>query len=79
MMRRCSCPLRPNDCSTMEAKLPTYLATMRVIHVETWEVEADDEKAARSAFGELSEKVAVDETGGETVDWEIISIRREPD
>lgn len=54
--------------------MPMFQATVRVVHVETWTVEADDEAHARRAISELSEDVETDETGGEVVDWEVNSI-----
>lgn len=48
---------------------------MRVTHVETWSVEADDEKSARAKLSALTPEVYTDETGGEVVDWEPISIK----
>lgn len=58
--------------------MPEYLATMRVVHVETWAVEAADEAEARNKFSELAEDVIDDDSGGEVVDWEVQSVRRAP-
>jgi hypothetical protein len=58
--------------------MPTFLATMRVVHVETWEVEAADEAEARNKFSELAEDVIDDDSGGEVVDWEVQSVRPSP-
>ena len=55
--------------------MPTFLGTMRVVHVETWEVEAADEAEARNKFSELIEDVVDDDSGGEVVDWEVQSVR----
>lgn len=55
----------------------TFTATMRVVHVETWEVEAADAAEARRKFSELTEDVIEDETGGEVVDWEVTSVRHQ--
>jgi hypothetical protein len=55
--------------------MPTYEAIMRVVHVETWEVEAADEAEARKKFSELTQDVIEDDSGGEVVDWEVQSIR----
>jgi len=57
--------------------MPTFLATMRVVHVETWEVEAKDEAEARKKFSELSEDVNDDDSGGEVVDWEVVTIKQQ--
>ena len=56
--------------------MPTFTATMRVIRVETWEVEAKDEEEARKKFGELAEDVIDDDSGGEVVDWEVRPLSR---
>ncbi len=58
--------------------MPTFLATMRVVHVETWEVEAADEAEARNKFNDLAEDVIEDDSGGEVVDWEVQSVRPSP-
>lgn len=54
--------------------MKVYQATMRVVHMETWTVDAKDEAEARKKIGELSEAVETDETGGEVVDWEVYGI-----
>ena len=54
--------------------MPIFLATMRVIYVETWEVEAVNEAEARSKFSDLAEDVIDDDSGGEIVDWEVQSV-----
>lgn len=53
----------------------TYEALVRVVHMETWSVEANNEAEARKKMSELSEDVQDDETGGEVVDWEVYSIK----
>lgn len=53
----------------------TFWATMRVVHVETWTVEAKDEEEARKLFSELTEAVETDDNGGEVVDWEIVTVK----
>lgn len=58
--------------------MPSFLATVRVIHLETWEVEAADEAEARNKFGELTEDVHNDDIGGEVVDWKVVSVRPSP-
>lgn len=58
--------------------MPTFLATMRVVHVETWEVEAADAAEARNKFSALAEDVIDDDSGGEVVDWEVQSVRLSP-
>jgi hypothetical protein len=58
--------------------MPTFLATMRVVHVETWEVEAETAKEAREKFSKLTEDVIDDDSGGEVVDWEVSSIQEAP-
>lgn len=55
--------------------MKTYEATVRVVHVETWTVDAKDEAEARKKFSDLTEAVETDETGGETVDWEVYTIK----
>lgn len=55
--------------------MPTFLATMRVVYVETWEVDAEDEAAARKKFSELTEDVDDDATSGEVVDWEVYEVK----
>ena len=55
--------------------MKTFEATVRVVHVETWSVEAKDESEARMKLSALTEEVETDETGGETVDWEVIKIK----
>lgn len=55
--------------------MPTFEATMRVVHVETWTVEAKDAADARQQFSELTESVETDDTGGEVVDWEVSQLR----
>jgi hypothetical protein len=51
---------------------------MRVVHVETWEVEATNEAEAKNKFSEFAEGVIDDDSGGEVVDWEVISVRVSP-
>lgn len=58
--------------------MPIFTATVRVVHVEAWEIEADDEDAARAKIDHLDPDVVTDDTGGEIVDWEITGIRQEP-
>ncbi len=53
----------------------TYEALVRVVHMETWVVDAKDEAEARKKIGDLTDAVETDETGGEIVDWEVRSIR----
>lgn len=53
-----------------------FLATMRVVHIETWCVEAKDEDDAREKFNACDKTVDVDESGGEVSDWEILKIER---
>lgn len=55
--------------------MPQFDALMRVVHVETWSVEAVDEADARAKFGNFTEEVIDEDTGGEVVDWEIISVK----
>ena len=55
--------------------MTTFLATMRVVHVETWEVEASNEAEARKKFSELTEDVIDDDSGGDVVDWEVHSVK----
>lgn len=58
--------------------MPKFLATMRVIHVETWEVEAHDIEGARRKFQLCTEDVIDDDSGGEIVDWEVVSVEDAP-
>lgn len=58
--------------------MPTFLATMRVVHVETWEVEAANETEARQKFSDLTEDVIDDDSGGEVVDWEVYAVKPAP-
>jgi hypothetical protein len=55
--------------------MPKFIATMRVIRVETWDVEAKDEEEARKKFSELAEDV-IDDVG-EVVDWEVRPLQDE--
>lgn len=55
--------------------MPRFDATMRVVHVETWSVEAKDAEEARAKFSELTEDVIDDDSGGEVVDWEVQFIK----
>lgn len=57
--------------------MPTFTATMRVVHVETWEVEAKSEAEARNKFSKFTEDVIDDDSGGEVVDWEVQSVRQQ--
>jgi hypothetical protein len=52
-----------------------FEAHMRVVHLEIWSVEATDETEARKMISDMAEDVETDETGGETVDWEIMSLK----
>jgi hypothetical protein len=56
--------------------MPTFTAIMRVVHVETWEVEAEDVAEARKKFSELADDVIDDDSGGEVVDWEVSSVKQ---
>ena len=56
--------------------MPEYVATMRVVHLETWSVEATTETEARKKISELTKDVYTDETGGEVTDWEVCTIVR---
>lgn len=58
--------------------MPSFDATMRVIHMETWSVEAKDEAEARKKFSEMSPHVEMDDEGGEIVDWEVYEIKPAP-
>lgn len=59
--------------------MPVFEALMKVTHNETWAVEAKDAAEARKFFEKLSEDVETDETGGEVVDWEVLSVKVEKD
>jgi len=56
--------------------MPEFDAVVRVVHVETWAVEAKDAAEAREKFSELTEDVITDDSGGEVVDWEVTSIKQ---
>ena len=58
--------------------MPTFIAEMRVIHHETWEVEAKDEAEACCKIMGRHPDVIDDETGGEVVDVEIRHIKVSP-
>lgn len=58
--------------------MPTFNATMRVVHMETWEVQAKDKAEAREKFSKLTEDVIDDDSGGEVVDWEVYTIKQMP-
>lgn len=55
--------------------MPQFDALMRVVHVETWSVEAKDEAEARAKFSKFTDEVIDEDTGGEVVDWEVISLK----
>jgi hypothetical protein len=55
--------------------MKTFEATVRVVHVETWTVEAKNEAEARKKLSELTEDVVDDDGGGEVVDWEVVQIK----
>lgn len=55
--------------------MKTFEALVRVVHVETWTVEARNEAEARAKINEMDGEVDTDDTGGEVVDWEITSIK----
>lgn len=55
--------------------MPTFEALVRVVHNETWTVDAEDETAAREKIDQLTDDVDTDDAGGEVVDWEITSIK----
>jgi hypothetical protein len=57
--------------------MPTYEATVRVTHVETWSVDAADEAEARNKIQDMHKDVDTDDSGGEVVAWETISIKRQ--
>ena len=56
--------------------MPTYDAVMRVVHRETWAVEAENEAEAREKFAKIADDVDTDETGGDVTDWEIVSVKK---
>jgi hypothetical protein len=55
--------------------MPQFEAIVRVVHVETWSVEAKDAAEARKKLSDFSEDVIDDETGGDVVDWEVTSVK----
>ena len=59
--------------------MPTFDATVRVVHVETWSVEAKDRTEAKLKLSKFTEDVMHDETGGEVVDWEVMSVKESPE
>ena len=54
--------------------MPRYDVKMRVIHEETWSVEAANEADARKMIADIDDEVDTDDVG-EIVDWDIISIK----
>lgn len=58
--------------------MPEFDAIVRVVHVETWAVEAKDVTEAREKLSKLTEDVITDDSGGEVVDWEVQSVRPSP-
>jgi hypothetical protein len=56
--------------------MPTFTASVEVVHNETWEVDAADEAEARNKFTELTDDVIDDDSGGEVVDWTVTSVRK---
>ena len=56
--------------------MATFEATVRVVHMETWTVEAADEAQARAMISSLDSLVDTDEPGGEVVDWEVYTIKK---
>jgi hypothetical protein len=60
------------DCG---AVMKTYEARMKVVHDELWSVQASCEEEAKKKLEDLHADVSEDETGGEIVDWEIVSIK----
>ena len=62
--------------SKIGAVMPTFEALMKVVHNETWTVEAKDKNEAQKKFEELAADVIDDDSGGEVVDWEPISIKQ---
>lgn len=59
--------------------MKTFQALVRVTHIETWEVKAEDEAEARRKLSDFAEDVVDDETGGEVVDWEVYGAIKEVD
>lgn len=57
----------------------TYEALVRVVHMETWTVDAKDEAEARKKISDLTDAVETDETGGEVVDWEVYGLKEAAD
>jgi len=55
--------------------MPMFDALVRVVHMETWSVEAKDAEEARQKLTEFTDDVQDDETGGEVVDWEVESVK----
>ena len=55
--------------------MKTYEALVRVVHMETWTVDAEDEAEARKKISDLTEDVETDKAGGEVVDWEVYNIK----
>lgn len=55
--------------------MPIYEATMRVVRVATWTVEAKDEAAAREQISDLGEALEGVGDPGELVDWEVYELK----
>ena len=56
--------------------MPIFWATMRVVHMETWTVEAENEIDARLKLIHADKDVDTYDIGGEVVDWEVSSIKQ---
>lgn len=54
-----------------------FIITMQVTYLETWTVDAQNEHVARELAKEPAESIEMDDTGGEMIDWDIVSIKKE--
>lgn len=55
--------------------MPEFEATVRVVYLESWSVEAADEHEARKKIIDLDSTVILDD-GGEVIDWEIAAFKQ---
>jgi hypothetical protein len=55
--------------------MPRFVAKMRVISVEDWEVEAASREDARRKLEDMASEVDMNEEGGEIVNWIVQAIK----
>lgn len=56
--------------------MPEFEALVRVTHLETWSVKAEDVIEAREKINALHADVETQDDGGEVIDWEITTIKQ---